>query len=335
MTGDQLEEQLKEYIGSINPERLGVAEIKGVRLQRLAGGLHNVNYLVEFDAVPNKFIARFHPGNLPGTDRTAEEVAHMQLVVQLPVPRIILADKPAFLSSTIMLQEFIAGSHKEFPSLTTIEVGALARVVARMHVITRDTYSPSLGASPDMHGTFADYLRSLTRTTIDVKLDVIDKHEYADSAEIVDAARAKLDTMIDCDGMASSTFSLLHTDIGSGNVIWREDGSPIIIDWEELSFGDPADEVAYIFAINNVDDEWQSAFLEQYQHLKTDQLLTTRLPAYILKNRLFDLAWAIGKLHNIRSGAHSGLLQGSLDLYQGYYDVRRDALQKILIETKS
>ena len=330
MTEDQLEEQLKQYIGSINPERLGVAEIKEVRLQRLAGGLHNVNYLVEFGAVPKKFIARFHPGNLPGTDKTAEEVAHMQLVAQLPVPRVILADKPTFLNSTIMLQEFVAGSHKEFQSLTTKEVVALARAVARMHAITRDTYSPSLGAPPNTNGNFADYLRSLIRTTIDVKLDAIDKREYADSAEIVDAARAKLSTMIDCDGMASSTFSLLHTDIGSGNVIWCEDGSPVIIDWEELSFGDPADEVAYIFAINNVDDEWQSVFLEQYQLLRTDQLLTTRLPAYMLKNRLFDLAWAIGKMHSIQSGAHSGLLQGSLDLYHGYYDVRRDALQKIL-----
>ncbi len=61
---------------------------------------------------------------------------------------------------------------------------------------------------------------------------------------------------------AGGGLSLLHGDIGPGNVLWG--GGPFLIDWEYARLGDPADEVAYAFDQNGLAPEQREAFWDGY-----------------------------------------------------------------------
>ncbi len=56
---------------------------------------------------------------------------------------------------------------------------------------------------------------------------------------------------------------LLHGDIGAGNVIWGP--APVLIDWEYARIGDRADEIAYVFTQNGLDEAEREAFWRGYR----------------------------------------------------------------------
>jgi hypothetical protein len=72
---------------------------------------------------------------------------------------------------------------------------------------------------------------------------------------------------------------------------WGADGTIKLIDWN-ATFGDPADELAYIFTGNHCSQSFVKTFLKSYRPPEGSDI-TARIPAYVLKNLLDDLAWAI------------------------------------------
>lgn len=320
--------QLKQYLQSLEPALFGVTAISTVTLERLETGLHNVNYLVTLNnSLEHRFILRFHPNNDNGKDKAAAEASNMHLLEGMPIPKLLWTDKPDFLDSTIIIIEFIPGVHKDFNTLTVSEIKALAATLAEVHSKKSKLYSPSWSAAPTELGDYADYFKSVVKSTITTPLRKAPGDIYSDSAKIIHEAVVRLDVrLVDFD---NKEFSLLHTDIGSGNVLWNN-SKPTFIDWEEVTFGDPADEVAYVFAINNLSKTHQSTFLKEYLAHCDDVTLGTRLPLYMLKNRLFDLVWSIGKLSQQASGIESELMSIPNNTYKKFYDERRDALERCL-----
>ncbi len=326
----EYQEQLKKYLESLDSGIFGVDRVSVISIKRLGGGLHNVNYLVELDGLPpRKLVVRFHPKNNPGEDKTAIEASNMRLLDGLRVPRIIFVGVPEFLGSTVMCMEFIEGTSADFRTLSDEKIRMLARATAEVHSIKRDMFSRAPSAPASEHGTYADYLSTMIKSTITDRLTKVRVEIYQDSQALIARGLEKCNDYLAREEFTGSRFSLLHTDLGEGNVIWSS-GEPTIIDWEEITFGDPADEVAYIFAINNLDTQWQSTFLDEYLRAMHDESLTRRIPAYILKNRLFDLRWSISKMAELQSGESPEMLHGSIEEYRGFYNVRRDALEALL-----
>ena len=64
---------------------------------------------------------------------------------------------------------------------------------------------------------------------------------------------------------SGETLSLLHGDIGPGNVLWNP--NPRLIDWEYTRLGDPADEMAYTFDQNALTTSQRRAFWDGYQQV--------------------------------------------------------------------
>lgn len=58
-------------------------------------------------------------------------------------------------------------------------------------------------------------------------------------------------------GWDAREFSLLHGDLSAGNIIWNGDAVQLI-DWEYARAGDPAEDLAYLFSEQPLDDaQWQ------------------------------------------------------------------------------
>ena len=48
-------------------------------------------------------------------------------------------------------------------------------------------------------------------------------------------------------------FALLHGDLVGANVVWPADGGePVLVDWEFWRMGDPAEDLAYLVALNRL-----------------------------------------------------------------------------------
>lgn len=126
-------------------------------------------------------------------------------------------------------------------------------------------------------------------------------------------------------------FSTLHTDIWSLNVVWNE-SKPTFVDWEDMCFGDPADELAYILAINNVSEHFKTIFMQAYLQGTHDPFFMERLDIYTLKARLFDLIWSIKKLDEEAQG-QPGHIQKAEGIYENFYNVRLVSLRKYMDKT--
>jgi len=62
---------------------------------------------------------------------------------------------------------------------------------------------------------------------------------------------------------AEESLVLLHGDVAGGNIVWTPD--PVLIDWEYARIGDPADEVAYVFAQHDCTPEQRTMFWRGYR----------------------------------------------------------------------
>lgn len=68
---------------------------------------------------------------------------------------------------------------------------------------------------------------------------------------------------IDRDPPADRPFRRLHADVWGGNIVW--DGErPVLVDWEYSHLGDPAQELAYAAAMDDLDETRVVALLAGY-----------------------------------------------------------------------
>lgn len=326
--------KFEEYLGSLDPQVLGLSKIGKVLCTPLDGGTSNITYLAHLDT--KKFVIRFHPKSDNKADHTAEEYQKLKGAKGMHAPKALYLGKPDFIDSSALIMEFVEGEHKEFNDLSSTEVKNFAHAVADIHKITRDgVFSKCPDFPEDVKGTQYNYLQSYIDNTITRWLDEADPSLYAKDKEIIQAAQEELQKQMGKhkDAFSNTTFSYLHNDIVILNVLWNNN-QPTLIDWESPSFGDRADEVAYIFAINNTSSEFEQTFLEEYEKYIDDPTLRQRVEVYKLKNRLMDVTWAISKLDEEASGKNP-LMKKAEGLYKGFYDIRLKGLKEHLQRAKA
>jgi aminoglycoside phosphotransferase (APT) family kinase protein len=144
----------------------------------------------------------------------------------------------------VMCMDFIQGVQRSPHDLWEFE--RLGHVLATLHALPTDDLA---GWWPDA-ATVPGYLETRL-AKIDEKLPSIRDPLPAPVQDRFRQAQVLLDSILAPRRRAASfavgeALSLLHGDVAGGNIIWTSD--PVLIDWEYARVGDPADEVAYVFA---------------------------------------------------------------------------------------
>ncbi len=324
------ETAVERFVSGLPADIFGLPEGSrfAVRCTPLLGGFHHVNYKV---AVSGKSKATF----VVRIAATAHHAATLrneywyisQLGMGIAPEVVYSSDKTPF--GPVMISRFCAGSHKIVAALADEEIRRLAAKLRAVHGITSRYFSVGDTEKPKHAGTFRDCAR------LNVVASIDDTYRLAKNIShderLVAAARNLLgEQLADPDqAWEGNSFSLCHGDIGEGNLLWTADDL-WLIDWDGANFGDPANEIAYIFAINNTDVRWQQVFLETYLGGVADMSdILRRLPTYLLRNRLFDTVWAIGKMHEATSGV--SLSKTAVEEYWGLYGEGREDLEHYLV----
>jgi len=159
--------------------------------------------------------------------------------------------------------QFLPGSQRELQTVGLTEIGQLAALLARVHARPVD----GLGESMRTAGSIASYAEDRLRTllsTLAWARDPLPRTLQDRLRRAADALAESFEASQGAAGFASDeSLSLLHGDIGPGNVLWNP--APCLIDWEYTRLGDPADEIAYTFDQNALTPAQRRAFFDGYQ----------------------------------------------------------------------
>jgi aminoglycoside phosphotransferase (APT) family kinase protein len=113
---------------------------------------------------------------------------------------------------------------------------------------------------------------------------------------------------------------LLHGDVAGRNIVWTP--APVLIDWEYARVGDPADEIAYVFNQNDLDESLCGHFWRGYEAGRGGDASSALLdrvrwwePVTVLGSALF---WAQSWRRRLMAD-EAGDTDGGAPREQGYY----------------
>ena len=115
-------------------------------------------------------------------------------------------------------------------------------------------------------------------------------------------------------------FALMHGDVLGANTIWSGD-RPVLVDWEDVRIGDPAEEIAYTFTENRLKPEQRDAFWHGYLSRARGDMDTLKArvavwqPATAFGSAMWWLDRYRRRLTAEAGGADDGSAPRSLDYY--------------------
>jgi thiamine kinase-like enzyme len=161
----------------------------------------------------------------------------------------------------VMCMAFVHGHQR--PPTGEEDAEGLGHTVGRIHALP----VTSLSAWPGADLTLEGYLDA-TMAKMDRRLPCVRDPLPAAEQRRLREVRSRLDESLV--GIRASVpfrkgdaLTLLHGDVAGGNIFWTP--APVLIDWEYSRIGDPADEIAYIFNQNALDETDRRAFWRGYQ----------------------------------------------------------------------
>ena len=325
------EEEVKAYVRSLPPHIFGLQTYEHLSCARLKKGLHHLNFkLVVSDTTKTCTAVVRLPATAEDQEALTREVWYLEKLKSDVTPNILFHATASSLGMPVLITAFVPGAHIAFSRLTEAQIGMLAKKLTDVHSIKENRYSSAGAVLPTFMGTYRNYARAVVYEDIDKPYERARSIPHDDKT--VSRARTLLDRMLNSnnDSWGQNEFSLCHGDIGIYNVLWTEHDLRLI-DWDGARFGDPADDIAYIFAINQVSSRWRSSFLNTYSRLSPTQHIQSRIEIYLLKNYLFDVVWSMGKL--LEEQENRSLVKLARGEYQVMYEERLTALKRYLIKT--
>lgn len=160
-----------------------------------------------------------------------------------------------------MCLQFLPGRRRDPRTVGVPEIGRLGALVAWVHERPVDGLGESTGTVASYAG---DRLRAILSTLAwarDPLPRTLQDRLRSAAGSLADSFEASRSS---CGFDSGEPLSLLHGDIGPGNVLWNPD--PCLIDWEYTRLGDPADELAYTFDQNALTPSQCRAFWDGYRH---------------------------------------------------------------------
>lgn len=320
---------INNYISTLPPATFGLAKVTSANTSPLELGLHHLNFKITVSdgQISDSFVIRI-PAAENHPDALANEHWYIGLLDAGITPESVYYDQHSSLGYPLLITRFIPGKHLPLATLSHHRIRQLAGKLRHIHAIHRPRFSRGDAAKPDHLGSLRDFAASAVADQIDTRYQAVamavphDRALFEQARHLLAQQLRSPDTSWD-----NTTFSLCHGDINAGNLLWTARGLRLI-DWDGANFGDPANDVAYIFAINNVSHRWQQQFLDSYLQANPQPDISPRLDTYILKNRLADLVWSIGKIHETTTG--TSLLNLSSETCQQMYNQRHRNLQRYL-----
>lgn len=229
-------------------------------ITKLAGGMVNTVYRLEFDAEPHAAVVKLHGRRHASFEREAQALDHLATTGDCPVPQVYAHDSSATLvPHAYLLLEHVAGSCLDSLEVTDADQDAidveLARVLAGLHRHSRNGWGPvddpAVRTWPELVGERLAQVRTYPALAERLSIELIDRLD-----RLVELAPELLG-----DG---STVGLVHGDVWAGNTIVRRIGTA----WEiaalldpDAQYADPEHELAYL----EVFDARRDVFFETYR----------------------------------------------------------------------
>lgn len=147
-----------------------------------------------------------------------------------------------------LTSQWIPGRPRRLHRLDPDRAISLGRRLAQVHG-RRATTSAGLPAWPGRVTSRVAYARARARDAMARARSGAERRLITDATHAAEAGAG-----VDTD--AHPTFALLHGDLVEDNIVWPADGSePVLVDWEFWRMGDPAEDLAYLIAINDLPPE--------------------------------------------------------------------------------
>lgn len=142
----------------------------------------------------------------------------------------------------------IAGRPRRLARLDPDRCAALGRVLARVHA-RRTTLTGGLPGWPARVRDLAAYARGRGR-------DALARTRSSAERDLVEHATASAEAAASMTERGPLRFALLHGDLVEQNIVWPAGGAdPVLVDWEFWRMGDPAEDLAYLGALNDLPAE--------------------------------------------------------------------------------
>lgn len=203
---------------------------------------------------------------------------------QSPSHPALLAD-PALPHGVLLVHEYVTGVPAPLATLDEAAIETLAACLARVHSHPRAGYMvwPSLTIH---HGTRAECFRAR----------VASLHSHDIAAGPIPAAANLLQRLEALPlpataGWDEPGFALIHGDLSPGNILWRDDGSVALIDWEYARDGDPAEDLAYLIAEQDLSPAIVADLADAYVTASGDPWALARMPAWLPFVALDSALW--------------------------------------------
>lgn len=262
---DDIADAVQSYITTKSAELPWPVETASAEFLR-HGERHDLIAIPAADGAPGRILLRI-PRADEGAEMAGRSSREARVLAALPsglAPRLYWFDERGILGRPTSALEYVTGRTLSLSGLTAGQAAALGRGLAVIHA------SPAPGLPP--------IAASLEETLVTRVGHELDRRLSAPHLQSGPAARAAarflphygLTVRWVLDALATGAFSggapaLSHGDLGSENILWSRGGKPVFIDWENARVSDPAEEVAYLFAENAVDDQTRRAIREGYE----------------------------------------------------------------------
>lgn len=162
-----------------------------------------------------------------------------------------------------MCMQFLRGRQRDLQTVSSAQIEQLASLVAWLHEHPIGGLRESIGTTTTVASYAGDRLRAILSTLAWAR-DPLPEMLQDRLRRAADSLAASIENARESGSFNSgATLSILHGDIGPGNLLWTP--GPCLIDWEYTRLGDPADEIAYTFDQNVLAPSQRRAFWDGYQ----------------------------------------------------------------------
>ncbi len=140
----------------------------------------------------------------------------------------------------VLISEWIDGAPRPLAQIGQGDALVLGALLRRAHG-RASSASGGLAQWPSRARSLGAYARGRARDCMARARGDAERDRVARAASRITGAT----------GGDSTGFALLHGDLVEDNIVWGPDG-PRLVDWEFWRMGDPAEDIAYLEALNDV-----------------------------------------------------------------------------------
>lgn len=261
-----LAESLKEYYNQQDParENLAISEVEEITmgwetdLYSFSVGFKESGRLVKEERV-----IRLYPGDFAAEKATKEfNVMSRLFNAGYPVPEVFYHEtnertlgKPFLIMERIrghnMTDDLLKGSEEERDSLMSI----FTKLLVDLHNLDGTRLFPGDHFAGDTTGYVNKVLKRGKRD--------IDRHDISWLGPLLDWLDEHKT------GVSPERLSIVHGDFHTNNIMLREDGSPVVIDWGAAAAGDCRADLAWTILLMSTysDPGLRKVILEEYQEI--------------------------------------------------------------------